>query len=201
MNDFEIKNGILKKYNGNAKNTIIPNDVKRIISTAFDNPKVITSLTIPFEVKIPSNFLKKFSNLKDLTIGMNILARALPKNIESITFLDTVTDIMPCTLMNFKKLKRVALPNTINKIPFDMFYGCKSLVSVNIPNTVTEIQECAFYDCISLKSITIPDSVKTIEDCAFYGCENLIDIEFPNYKDCNIHKYAFELTPYEEKFF
>lgn len=36
--------------------------------------------------------------------------------------------------------------------------------------------------------------------CAFFGCENLIDIKFPNYKDCNIHKYAFEITPYEGKF-
>ena len=47
MADFNIENGILTKYNGSAKDVVIPKGVKVIGEKAFFENKTITSVVIP----------------------------------------------------------------------------------------------------------------------------------------------------------
>lgn len=51
----------------------------------------------------------------------------------------------------------VSLPNTIEIIYDNVFYGCSKLETVKIPSSVTTIGKNAFYGCSSLKSLIIED--------------------------------------------
>jgi hypothetical protein len=57
--------------------------------------------------------------------------------------------------------------------------NCETLVSVTLPNTVNSIGEQAFYGCIGLANITIPNSVTSIGNAAFGECTGLTSITIP----------------------
>ena len=93
-----------------------------------------------------------------------------PKDIESVTFPDTLT----VTSVNFygcTNLKEVTLPDTVTSINFS---GCTSLTSFIVPSSVTEVN---FSGCTNLKEVTLPDTVTSIY---FSGCTSLTDIEIPD---------------------
>ncbi len=74
----------------------------------------------------------------------------------------------------------VKIPNSLNIIGPNAFYGCSNLTSVNIPNSVTWIGLYAFAYCSSLVSVEIPNSVTEISDFAFRNCYGLTSIKIPD---------------------
>ena len=72
------------------------------------------------------------------------------------------------------------LPESIESIGIEAFYGCTGISNINIPNSVHTIGSAAFYNCSSLISITIPNGVTSIEYSTFSGCTNLTNITIPN---------------------
>lgn len=52
MSNFKIKNGVLIKYDGVARNVVIPNGVTAIGEEAFQDNIWIKSVTIPYGVTI-----------------------------------------------------------------------------------------------------------------------------------------------------
>lgn len=61
-----------------------------------------------------------------------------------------------------KNIKNITLPNGIQLIGINAFYGCSSLTSVIIPESVELIHNGVFEGCINLLNITIPSSVTEI---------------------------------------
>ena len=51
ISDFKIENGVLKEYNGNPANVIIPSCVTEIGESAFRHCKTLESITVPDSVK------------------------------------------------------------------------------------------------------------------------------------------------------
>ena len=68
------------------------------------------------------------------------------------------------------------IPDGIEKIQQNAFYGCASLESVTIPESVKSIGRYAFYGCTGLTSIVIPNGVTAVYDYAFYECTGLKEI-------------------------
>ena len=68
------------------------------------------------------------------------------------------------------------IPDSVDTIKYNAFYGCKNLTSVSMPNSVTTIGNWAFADCDGLTSVTIPSSVTKMENGAFASCSSLKDI-------------------------
>ena len=102
-----------------------------------------------------------------------------------------VSDFIKCGIFrNQSTLESVILPNSLECIEADAFYGCSSLTSITIGNSVTDISDQAFYGCSSLTSINIPESVTWIGDYAFNDCSNLININIPESVK-KIENYAF----------
>ena len=64
----------------------------------------------------------------------------------------------------------ISIPETVEQIGNDAFYGCKNLKTVTMPGKLTRIGVRAFSECKALTEITIPKSVIYIGEEAFHDC-------------------------------
>ena len=142
-----------------CKNTVIPNDVTTIGSSAFSGCSGLTSVTIPNSVTSIGS--SAFNNCSGLT---------------SVTIPNSVTSIDYSAFSGCSGLTSVTIPNSVTKIGFYAFSDCSGLTSVTIPNSVTSIGYGAFSGCSGLTSVTIPNSVTSIGWSAFSGSSGLSTI-------------------------
>lgn len=73
-------------------------------------------------------------------------------------------------------IKSVTIPESVERIAAEAFYGCNALTSMNIPDSVISIGEQAFFSCGNLTAVTIGSSVSWLGGCAFYYSPNIINI-------------------------
>ena len=160
-----------------GKNTIIPNDVQRIVDNAFCGRNALCSITIPNSVTSIGDgafsgcyFVKKnFINYSQLDAEDNYYWGAEIVDDEIDGLLIKNGTIISCR----KNVVSTSIPEGITSIGSYAFQGCSSLTSITIPNSVTSIERYAFKDCSSLNFVTIGNSVTSIGDGAFSGCSSL----------------------------
>ena len=138
-----------------CKNTVIPDTVTGIGSSAFSGFTDITSLTIPESVTKIGESAFRYSGLTSITIP------------------NSVTSIGNYAFLNCKDLVNINLPDSIISINASTFSYCSSLTEVIIPNSVTSIEFRAFEYCSSLTSIFIPESVTKINYDNFWNSPNV----------------------------
>lgn len=113
-------------------------------------------------------------------------------NIGTIVYPNTVEKIIGTTQLgeyhNFKKLKKVVLPEKITEIP-NRFFANLSVEEVKIPSSVKKIGSDAFYECESLN--TIGSISGNIGAYAFVRCKNLKKVEILE-GVTSIGEYAFQ---------
>lgn len=222
--DFVIENGVLKYYNGNGGDVVIPTGVTSIGDSAFEggtgvSSKGLTSIAIPNGVTSIGN--RAFFACHDLI---------------NVTIPNSVTNIGDAAFWCCSSLVNLTIPNGVTSIGSRAFDGCSSLESITIPSSVktrigsgmfdikltsvtincdigdktfmwfrnlknviigdcvTSIGNNAFDGCVGLTNITIPDSVKSIGDYAFYLCKNLTSVTIGNGVK-SISESAFEGCP------
>lgn len=91
-------------------------------------------------------------------------------------------------------LSAISLPSTLKEIHFGAFVACNSLESIVIPEGVKKIDAQVFGQCSALTQVTIPSTVESIGRLAFAYCESLEEIVIPaNVK--SIDTYAFGMCP------
>ena len=196
--DFEIEDGVLKKYNGNDSNINIPNSIISIGWGAFRNCASLTSVTIPDSVtEIGDDAFDNCSSLTSVTIpdsvtkiGWGAFCNCKALNAVYISDLKAWCEIelrgwtdgplyyAKNLYLNGERLTNIIIPQGTTKIG-ECFAGC-SLTSVVIPDSVTEISDFAFYHCDSLTSVTIPNSVTKIGSGVFSFCTSLTSITIPD---------------------
>lgn len=106
-----------------------------------------------------------------------LLVKAKNTSITSCTINENTKILYGEAFYNCNALKRIIIPNNVNKIGGTAFRNCSALTSVTIGNGVTIIGDYAFTNCNSLTSITIPDNVTSIGHYAFQYCSKLYDIK------------------------
>ena len=193
-NGFDIKNGVLEKYNGTDAQVMIPSGVTEIGYAAFMYCKHITSVVIPNTVTEigPSAFL-----------GCS--------NLAFVSIPHSVTKIQGFAFYDCKRLKTITIPRSVEMIGKAAFKGCARLADkkgfvirrdvlysyhgqereITIPDGVSRIGAYAFEDRRDLTSVTLPGSVTEIEDHAFRSCENLTTLTIPD-SVTKIGKQVFE---------
>lgn len=139
---------------------IIPENVDKICSGAFDNCAEISSIIIPEGIKrIEATTFFACTHLKEIT---------LPK---SITYIGE--EAFGCC----DSLTSIIVPVGVTEIATRAFENCFNLTSISLPTTLTSVGCKIFEYCDSLKQILVPKSFKW-ELLFMFGKE-----EFEKYKE------------------
>lgn len=79
------------------------------------------------------------------------------------------------------RLKRVVMPDSLEKIGMNSFDGCHSLKTpISFPTTFTALGGYAFRNCDSIPSVSFNQGIKAIADFAFSNCTSLVSLNaFP----------------------
>lgn len=161
---------------GKKGEVVLPNTVLKIDKFAFENCKLLTSVTIPngvtelayatfgdcsslVEVKLPETLKAiggyAFANCDKLE-NIN-----LPNSLEKIA----------TNAFSYSGLKEIAIPNKVKLIGIEAFWGTP-LEKINLGTSVETIEDNAFANT-KIEQLTIPDSVKSLGKEAFISCGRL----------------------------
>ena len=156
-----------------CQNTIIPNSVTSIESSAFSGCSSLTSIIIPNSVtSIVNNPFEGCYGLSSIVVESGNHTYDSRENCNAIIETKSNTLIAGC--------QNTVIPNSVTSIGNWAFSGCSSLTSITIPDGVKSIGNCAFKGCSSLSSFTIPNSVMRIEGQTFENCSSLTSVTIPN---------------------
>ena len=92
----------------------------------------------------------------------------------------TVTTIGSLAFTRRSKLKKVQLPDGLDRIGRDAFSDCDALEEVVIPASVTTIDPYAFAGCDRLRKVTFLGTPKRLARTAFSDCDNLLSVIVPD---------------------
>lgn len=169
----------------------------------------IRKIILPYNALYWSPPFVKDSKLENIDFGQKLiqLSYALEKaplsgtNIISLSFPESLTNIMSKNYFSGTKITTVTIPKTwaagypmtddlftdcnelvkvityCPNIGYGWFYNCDLLTNINLYNTES-IGNGTFHRCISLKSVTIPKTVTKIGESAFRRCFSLSEVIF-----------------------
>ena len=203
MNDFVIKNGVLKKYVGPGGNVVVPEGVTKIGESscygdhAFSNCESLQSITLPKSIiKIEESAFFNCKNLQSITLPKDVIsigshAFSNCSSLRSITLPESVTKIERAAFSDCSSLRSITLSENLKTIDDYTFRGCMSLQSITLPESVTKIGEFAFAGCSSLMSVALSNHLTSIGKNAFFGCNSFQCIVLPE-KVTKIGDSAFD---------
>ena len=152
-----------------SQKTICINGSENIESKAFQNAKLLTSVTIPDSVtNIETYAFSDCTNLASVTIGSG------------------VTLVNHYAFTNCTNLASVTIGSGVKSIGNNTFGKCTSLESIVIPEGVTKIGIYAFADCINLANITLPNTITSTGIEPFKNCTNVTNITLGTNFNCSI---------------
>ena len=150
---FQIKNGILLKYDGTKQAITIPEGVKAIGNRAFAGNHYLEKVTLPDTIeKLGDGVFEGCINLEEVRMSVGL------KSMGISCFKD-------CT--NLSSIS--SWPSQISRIPDNTFMG-SGLKQFDFSG-IEQIGKMAFASCNYLKYISGGEQVKFIGQMAFYGTE------------------------------
>lgn len=122
------------------------------------------------------------TSLKDLTVSVDGAVNkdtdkvVIPQTVVYKNKTLTITSVGSEAFMGYKNLQSVSFPNTVLSIGESAFEEDKLLADVVLPDSLLEIGSNAFAVCTSLKTIRIPEKVVDLNYKVFGGCSGLISV-------------------------
>lgn len=179
------------------RNVAVPNTVERIGDEAFARCISLESVCIPASVeKIGKNTFvdldsKVINNESEAYVIDNKILYSADRTRLVSCLTDAAMVIVPKTVRVIgslaftrrAKLKKVQLPDGLERIGRDSFSDCDALEEVVIPASVKTIAPYAFGGCESLKKVTFLGEVQSLSRTAFSDCFNLYTILVPAGKE------------------
>ena len=198
-------------WESNVESLVLNEGLESIGVQAFARSKKLASVSFPSSLKIIEKHA--FEDCVSLTkvnlshtaveeIGSNAFREtgvnkvAFPvslKKIGSQAFLQTqlenvvlpvsVEEIEPEAFREVVSLKSITLPNNIQMIGWQAFYGCTKLANVNYAGSMKSaegvVESAAFEGCEALTRIILPQSIAEVQEGVFIECNKLTQIILP----------------------
>lgn len=183
-NDFEIENDVLVRYTGSDKNVIIPEGVRKIGRSAF-NDSEIRYVQFPETLEEIGPWVFNECDLEEVYIPDSVTKigeHAFDENwgLRKVRLSENITEISDGLFCMCNWLYKVNIPKSVKRIGKEAFaFINDGLKEITIPEGVEIIDEKAFYDCDELKTVILPSTLKEIGDYAFEDCPNLKNIKIP----------------------
>ena len=176
---------LLEKCEDNGEVIAVPDGIKTIAASAFQNRTRFKSITLPESLEmIESEAFRSCSNLRSIDIPENTIRIGNSAfrdciNLKSLNIKNGLIKIGDRAFENCSQLEDIKLPSELTEIYASVFNGCKKLASIELPAMLTVLGENAFGDCVALEEITLPETIIKIDDLVFSGCLNLKKIGLP----------------------
>lgn len=191
---------VLKGYNGNSDNIVIPKsingiEVKEIGDMFLQNNDKAVSIVIPEGIeKIGVCAFEGCSGLSKITmpdtvenIGEQAFSGCI--SLKSIVLPADLRLIQDGVFSGCTGLRKISIPDSVSVIGESAFEDCKNITEIAFGSGITVIGEKAFYNCKGIQKVTIPQSVQAIGEDSFTGCKKLENIFVASgnevYKDMN----------------
>ena len=159
--DFEIVDGVLKKYHGSDECVGVPYGVRKIGDEAFKGAASLKKLVMPETVE-----------------GIGDLAFEGCMHLESAVIVEYKKSFFERLSGKFKKKEEYNhLPYSARTVGVRAFADCVSLLNVDLPVGVNRLCKEAFCGCMNLPMIVLPSSVEEIEEKAFFTCKSLKNVK------------------------
>ena len=164
--DFIIEDGVLKLYQGNDANIVIPSDVTEIGPSAFRNNASIKTVEFSSNVeKISNNAFMGCTSLKSVALN------------------NKLTTISYSSFNSCSALKEITIPDSVETIGDYAFYKCTSLSNeLVIPSSVKTIGDYAFAEDNKITSVTIKGNEEgtTIGNYSFQNATGIKTLDLGN---------------------
>lgn len=130
----------------------------------------LKTLTLnPGEYSIPASMFPEGHVFETLNLERTFTSQ-LPLDAVHVAFGEAWTEIPMGFLGGKKKLQKVTLPETIEKIGIQAFNYCDVLSEINFPNSLKEIGSDAFKSCSLLSDIQLNEGLEIVYNGAFERC-------------------------------
>lgn len=183
----------------------LPAHLKTIGNNAFSSCYGLKNVSIPESLTeigedafLDTPWLEEADKDEDYLVVNHILLRYRGSEEELL-----IPEDMGIREISFKafgdktSIKKIILPDTVEKIDRQAFVGCSKLETVRLPEKLKELPEQAFLDCPSLADITLPAGLVSIGRAAFWDCFSLKKMSIPATVSY-IGNQAFYGTPFLE---
>lgn len=94
-----------------------------------------------------------------------------------------LVQIRDCAFSTNEYINSVVIPDTVQELGHQVFYGCHNLQKVHLSTSLISIPWMTFAECTNLKEINFPANVLEIGESAFSRCSSLKNIVCPNVKN------------------
>lgn len=191
----------------NLKSIVLPSHIKELPDQLFRDSGLVSVNLDNIEVIGIAAFMN--TDLSGLILNLPRLKRMsgdsefLGSNIKEITDLGTITELHSNSWANgpfyrCKKLERVTIPRSLQKMYVSEFRECASLYHVDLPDTLEQIGSQSFWGCTNLttficRAVTPPTGITTD---TFGGGINSLSIYVP---DDSVDAYKTSWSIYADK--
>ena len=178
--DKVILNGILMFDENASGDYVVPDGVVNIVGGALKK-KNITSLVIPSSVKIIGDHafdeckLLKSVTIKDGATDIGGYCFRGCENLQTITLPNTLKDLGPCAFADCVNLKKITIPNGTENMSTRVFENT-GLTDLVIPEGVVMLY--TLWNCNTLQNVTIHGDDILMSTNDFDGCTSLKTIRF-----------------------